>query len=66
VWARGWRAATVTAEGDGGAVGSDGGDGGGDGGVVDQGPYGDEAIVAVMERGECVGLVEVGRLLEEV
>jgi hypothetical protein len=45
-------------------VGGDGG--GGEGGVVDQGPYGDEAIVAVMERGECVGLVEVGRLLEEV
>jgi D-arabinose 5-phosphate isomerase GutQ len=65
-WVRGLRAATVTAEGDGGAVGSDGGDGGGDGGVVDQGPYGDEAIVAVMERGECIGLVEVGRLLEEV
>ncbi|KAK4121267.1 SIS domain-containing protein [Parathielavia appendiculata] len=29
-----------------------------------QGAYGDEAIVAVMENGECVGLLEVGRLLE--
>jgi D-arabinose 5-phosphate isomerase GutQ len=63
-WVRGLRVATATADGDGGAVGGDGGGEGG--GVVDQGPYGDEAIVAVMERGECVGLVEVGRLLEEV
>jgi hypothetical protein len=38
----------------------------GGGGGMDQGPYGNEAIVAVMERGECVGLVEVGSLLEKV
>ncbi len=36
------------------------------GGEEDDGGYGDEAVVAVMERGECVGLMEVGRLLEEV
>ncbi|KAL2258834.1 hypothetical protein VTK26DRAFT_7691 [Humicola hyalothermophila] len=29
------------------------------------GPYGDEAVVAVIDGGECVGLLEVGRLLEK-
>ncbi|KAK4158581.1 hypothetical protein C8A00DRAFT_28593 [Chaetomidium leptoderma] len=54
-WIRGLRAATATATTSGGESG------GGDG----DGAYGDEAIVAVMERGECVGLLEVGKLLEE-
>ncbi|KAK4236485.1 hypothetical protein C8A03DRAFT_35623 [Achaetomium macrosporum] len=49
-WIRGLRAATAT-----------GGESGDDEGAA----YGDEAIIAVMERGECVGLLEVGRLLEE-
>ncbi|KAK4138960.1 hypothetical protein BT67DRAFT_367007, partial [Trichocladium antarcticum] len=30
----------------------------------EEGAYGDEAVIAVMERGECVGLLEVGKLLE--
>ena len=48
-WVRGLRAATAA--------------GGGDG--AQGGAYGDDAIVGVMEKGECVGLLEVGRLLEE-
>jgi D-arabinose 5-phosphate isomerase GutQ len=55
-WIRGLRGAA--------AATTDGGGGGG-GGERDRGPYGEDAIVAVMERGECVGLLEVERLLEE-
>ncbi|KAL2134537.1 hypothetical protein VTI74DRAFT_11509 [Chaetomium olivicolor] len=50
-WIRGLRAATSTSASD----------GGGDG----DGAYGDEAVVAVMDGGKCVGLLEAGRLLEE-
>ncbi|KAK4113451.1 SIS domain-containing protein [Canariomyces notabilis] len=54
-WIRGLRgAAAATTDG-----------GGGGGGERDRGPYGEDAIVAVMDRGECVGLLEVERLLEE-
>jgi D-arabinose 5-phosphate isomerase GutQ len=51
-WIRGLRTATTTATG-------------GDSRNEEGGAYGDEAIVAVMERGECIGLMEVGRLLGE-
>ncbi|KAL1844220.1 hypothetical protein VTJ49DRAFT_3876 [Mycothermus thermophilus] len=39
---------------------------GGDGHDVksEEGPYNDEAVLAVVEKGEVVGLLEVGRLLE--
>ena len=47
-WVKGLRAATAA--------------GGGDG--AQGGAYGDDTIVGVMEKGECVGLLEVGRLLE--
>jgi D-arabinose 5-phosphate isomerase GutQ len=76
-WIRGLRAATASTNADAPATGggatpsaSAGGKQDGEerigkgGGREDGGAYGDEAIVAVMERGECVGLLEVGRLLE--
>ncbi|KAK4040285.1 hypothetical protein C8A01DRAFT_15821 [Parachaetomium inaequale] len=62
-WIRGLRAATASASVSAGAGGAAEGRGSGSG---SEGAYGDEAIVAVMERGECVGLLEVGRLLEGV
>jgi D-arabinose 5-phosphate isomerase GutQ len=34
-------------------------------GQDEDGLYGDEAVVAVMEKGECVGLLEAGTLFEE-
>lgn len=55
-WIQGLRAATATAT-------SSSGDG--VSAADKDGAYGDDAIVAVMERGECVGLLEVGKLLEE-
>jgi D-arabinose 5-phosphate isomerase GutQ len=36
-----------------------------DGGGKGEGEYGDEAILQVVDRGECMGLLEVGRLFEE-
>ncbi|KAK3307875.1 uncharacterized protein B0T15DRAFT_87485 [Chaetomium strumarium] len=51
-WIRGLRTATTTIAGE-------------ESEDHEGGAYGDEAIVAVMERGECIGLLEVGRLLEE-
>lgn len=52
-WIRGLRAATSS-------LGEDGGQGGNPGGLC-----WDEAVVTVMEKGECIGFVEVGRLLKE-
>ncbi|AEO57102.1 hypothetical protein MYCTH_12812, partial [Thermothelomyces thermophilus ATCC 42464] len=57
-WVRELRAATT------GASPGPGPGGTADGEKKDYGGYGDEAVVAVMENGECVGLLEVGRLLE--
>jgi D-arabinose 5-phosphate isomerase GutQ len=48
-WIRGLRSATFA---------------GGNSSNEECGPYGDEAVIAVMERGECVGLLEVGGLLD--
>ncbi|KAK4249111.1 hypothetical protein C7999DRAFT_30478 [Corynascus novoguineensis] len=60
-WIKGLRAATTTA-----TAATDPSACGGKGGKEEEnGTYGDEAIVAVMESGQCVGLLEVGRLLEE-
>ncbi|KAH6840628.1 hypothetical protein B0I37DRAFT_219437 [Chaetomium sp. MPI-CAGE-AT-0009] len=56
-WVRGLRAAGAGGEGEGEGENAVDGEGGG--------LYGDEAIVAVMERGECIGLLEAGRLFEE-
>lgn len=64
-WVVGLRAAAAAAEGRGE------GEGEGEGQSVSEGVgesrlYGDEAIVAVMEKGECVGLLEAGSLFEDV
>ncbi|KAL2021824.1 hypothetical protein VTK56DRAFT_6598 [Thermocarpiscus australiensis] len=55
-WIRGVRGAAAAAA----AAAATGGEKCGD----DDKAYGEDAIVAVMETGECVGLLEVGRLLE--
>ena len=72
-WLRGLRAATAGAAtcgvagvgvGEAEAEGEREGEGEGEADEEEEGPYGDDAVVAVMENGECVGLLEVGTLLE--